>query len=84
MLSPSPLPGFKLVLLQLRFRIPAAIPNRTQLTPGGMTVLPLPRVVIHTGPGKTRAAITVRILTHVRIVSRAPPRKKHLSQIVTF
>jgi hypothetical protein len=68
--SAGPLSGFQLVLLQLRFRIPATVTDRTQLTPGRMAVLPLPSVVIHSGPGNTRGSIPVLSLTHIRIVSR--------------
>lgn len=69
MFSAGPLSGFELVLLQLRFRIPAPVTDRTQLTPCRMTVLPLPHVVIRSGTGNTRAAIPVRNLSHIRIVS---------------
>jgi hypothetical protein len=72
----GPVSGFLLMLLQLRFSIPAAVTDRTQLTACRVAVLPLPDVVIHSGPGNTRSGIRVHILSHIGIVSRAPPPEK--------
>lgn len=69
-------PGFLKVLLQFRFGIPAAVANCPRLRCGGVAVLPLPRVVVHSGRRNGIVVERAAVFVHSRIVSQASMRRQ--------
>lgn len=73
-------PGLLQVLLQFRFGIPAAVANCPRLGRGGVAVLPLPRVVIHSGRRNGIVVEGATVFVHNRMVSQASVRRQRTIQ----